>query len=358
MAEMQAYKCPNCGGQLVFDSHSQNMKCPYCDAEIDVETIKTLASEQQFDQKQDDWQEAPQIDDGTMANMNVYHCPSCGGEIITDQTTGATNCPFCDSPMVFLSQFSGDFKPDLVVPFKLDKESAKNGLKKHLTGKKLLPKSFLTEQIIDEIKGVYVPFWLFDAKADIQARYHATRVRTYQDSRYIYTETSHYAIRRHGQIGFENIPVDASTKVTEAMMESLEPYDLSAAVPFEAAYLSGFLADKYDIAMPESQTRAKERLSQTANTQMASTVIGYASVLQEDSHIQLFDGKSRYVLLPVWLLNTTYHQQKFTFAMNGQTGQFVGDLPCDNKAFWLGFVKYGSILALLIGAIAFMIGGM
>lgn len=358
MPEMQEYKCPNCGGHLVFDSQSQNMKCPYCDAEIDLETVKALADEDHLSQEKDDWQQAPQIDDGSMQNMMIYHCSSCGGEIITDQTTGATNCPFCDSPMVFLSQFSGDLKPDLVVPFKLDKEMAKNGLKKHMAGKKLLPKAFSDEQIIDEIKGVYVPFWLFDAKADIQARYHATRIRTYQNSRYIYTETSHYAVRRHGQMGFANIPVDASTKVAEDLMESLEPYDLRAAVPFETAYLSGFLADKYDIAMPESQVRAKERLCQTANAQMAATVIGYATVQQETSSVHLYDGRSQYVLLPVWLLNTTYRNQKLTFAMNGQTGQFVGNLPCDNKAFWLGFAKYMMIFALIIGVIFFMMGGM
>lgn len=108
----------------------------------------------------------------------------------------ATSCPFCDNPIIMMGQFAGALKPDLVIPFKLDKKAAKEGLKKHLTGKRLLPKIFKDQNHIDEIKGIYVPFWLFDTNVDAAVRYRATKVRMWSDSDYDYTETSHFMVHR------------------------------------------------------------------------------------------------------------------------------------------------------------------
>lgn len=142
----------------------------------------------------------------------------------------ATSCPFCDNPIVMMGQFAGALKPDLVIPFKLDKKAAKEGLKKHLTGKRLLPKIFKDQNHIDEIKGIYVPFWLFDTNVDATVRYRATKVRMWSDSDYDYTETSHFMVHWGGSIGFENVPVDGSTKMADDLMESIEPFNISGAV--------------------------------------------------------------------------------------------------------------------------------
>ena len=119
-----------------------------------------------------EWQE------GEADGLRSYVCKSCGGEIVGDENTAATACPFCGNPVVMMGQFSGDLKPDYVIPFKLDKKAAKEALNNHYKGKVLLPKVFKDQNHIDEIKGVYVPFWLFDAGADVNIRYRATRVRT------------------------------------------------------------------------------------------------------------------------------------------------------------------------------------
>ena len=179
MSELNEYKCPCCGGAITFDSNLQMMKCPYCDTEFDPETLISydedlkLAGEESLN-----WESTPnrQWEEGEAEEMRVYVCNSCGGEIIGDETLAATKCPYCDNPVVMKGQFSGALKPDFVIPFKLDKEAAKEGLKKHLSGKRLLPKVFKSQHNIDEIKGIYVPFWLFDADADADARYRATRV--------------------------------------------------------------------------------------------------------------------------------------------------------------------------------------
>ena len=334
MQTLQEYKCPCCGGAIAFDSTLQKMKCPYCDTEFEMETLRSYDDGLQNAQDEMRWETAAgeQWKDGETDGLRSYICNSCGGEIVGDENTAATSCPFCGNPVVMIGQLSGSLKPNVVIPFKLDKKAAKEGLLKHLSGKRLVPKVFKNENHIDEIKGVYVPFWLFDTDADAQVRYRTTRLRVWSDSNYDYTETSHFLVRRGGSIGFEHVPVDGSTKMADDLMESIEPYDFSEAVDFQTAYLAGFFADKYDVTAEQSIERANERVKRSAEEAFASTVQGYDTVTTESSHIQLSNGRAKYALYPVWLLTTTWNGNKYTFAMNGQTGKFVGDLPVDKSA--------------------------
>src|SRR5574344_1081516 len=193
MADLQNYKCPACGGAIAFDSNIQKMKCPYCDNEFEMETLKAFDEDLKNEAPDDmNWNTSAGEDwsEGEADGMSVYVCQSCGGEIVVDDTTAATACPFCDNPVVVMGRLTGALKPNYVIPFKLDKNAAKEGLYNHLKGKKLLPKVFKDKNHIDEIKGLYVPFWLFDADADANIRYKATKINCYSDSEYDYTRTS------------------------------------------------------------------------------------------------------------------------------------------------------------------------
>ncbi len=335
MAVLQEYKCPCCGGAITFDSSLQKMKCPYCDTEFEMETLvsyddalNTAQSDQMHWETEagSDWQA------GESENLRVYVCKSCGGEIVTDETTGASSCPYCDNPIVMMGQFAGELKPDFVIPFKLDKKAAVAALNRHYGGKKLLPKVFKDQNHIEEVKGIYVPVWLFDADAHAQIRYKGTKTRTWSDSRYNYTEVSHYLISRSGSLGFERVPVDGSSKMDDTLMESIEPFRFSDAVDFQTAYQAGFLADKYDVDAETSIERANARIKKSTEDAFAKTVTGYDSVVPENTSVQLENGHAKYALYPVWLLNTDWKGKKYTFAMNGQTGKLVGDLPLDKAA--------------------------
>ncbi len=334
MQTLQEYKCPCCGGAIAFDSTLQKMKCPFCDTEFDMETLAEYDSGLQEENSSMEWETVVggHWQDGEESGLRSYVCKSCGGEIVCEENTAATSCPFCDNPVVMMGQFTGALKPNLVIPFKLDKKAAKTGLVKHLEGKRLLPKVFKDQNHIDEIKGVYVPFWLFDTDADAQVRYRTTKVRTWNDSRYNYIETSHFLVRRGGSVGFEHVPVDGSSKMPDDLMESIEPYDFSDAVDFQTAYLAGYLADKYDVNSEQSIEKANARVKKSTEEVFASTVQGYETVDVENSNIRLRNGTVKYALYPVWLLNTTWNGNKYTFAMNGQTGKFVGNLPVDKAA--------------------------
>ena len=249
----------------------------------------------------------------------------------------------------------GFLKPDYIIPFKLDKKAAKAKFFEHLKGKRLLPKVFKSENHIDEIRGVYVPFWLFDSDVNANIRYKATRVRTWSDSENDYTETSYYAVYRGGNIAFENVPVDGSSKMPDDLMESVEPFDFGEAKEFATAYFAGYLADKYDVDAEQSVERANARVKSSTEQEFAKTVTGYASVTTEQSSIKLSNGVAKYAMYPVWILNTTWKGQKFTFAMNGQTGKFVGNLPLDKGAFFKWFFALGGILSAAALAVSYLI---
>lgn len=361
MQNLQDFKCPCCSGAIEWNSNAQKMKCPYCETEFEMEAINALNESAMAEQPDDikwDTEAGEQWSGGEAQNMAVYVCESCGAEIVTDQTTAATTCPYCDNNIVMRGNLAGELKPDLVIPFKLDKKAAKEGFYNHLKGKRLLPKIFKDENHIDEIKGVYVPFWLFDADANANIKYLATRISTWSDSEYIYEKTSYYNILRGGSLSFSNIPADGSSQMDDALMDSIEPFNMNEAVDFNTAYLSGYLADKYDVSADDNIERANLRIKNSTEEAFRKTVQGYATVVKQSSSVSTTNGKTKYALFPVWILNTTYQGQKYTFAMNGQTGKFVGNLPICKKTFfkYLGLSFAGcSVVASLISYLVMML---
>lgn len=355
MPDLLDFKCPHCGGKLEFDASSQKMKCPFCDSEIDVKALQKNEDLLNLSAAEDNmvWENTAgsQWEDGETSGMKVYSCKFCGGEIVADETTGATQCPYCGNPVVMTSSFSGALKPDYIIPFKITKQQAKDALKKHYGNKKLLPLIFKSENHLDEIKGVYVPFWLFDAVSNANISYDMQKLRTWSDSQFNYTETSHFAGFRQGSVQFTNVPVDGSTKMPDDMMESIEPFDFSEATPFKTAYLSGFMADKYDVDENSSVERANARIKKSTEDVFRKTVDGFENVQVKDSNITLSDSKSKYALYPVWLLTTTFEKKQYLFAVNGQTGKIVGDLPVDNSLI----KKYKLLYTLIAGAASYAI---
>lgn len=346
MDTIQEYKCPNCSGAIQFDSATQNMKCPYCDSEFDVANLKAyddILNTNQNDDMAWDIKDENTWDYAESDGLCTYVCKSCGGEILADESTAASTCPFCNNPIVIIGKFSGELKPEYIISFKLNKEDAKKALNKFYSGKRLLPKIFKDQNHIDEIKGIYVPFWLCDAQVYVRAHYKATKSRKWSDSSNNYKETSYYSVLRQAELSFNNVPVDASKKMDDDLMESIEPFQFDCKVDFQSAYLAGYLADKYDISSSECIERANTRIKKSSLYTLLATVKNYESVDIENSNIQFKNAKAKYALLPVWILNTSWEGKKYTFAMNGQSGKFVGDLPFDKGLYkkWLFGLIFG-----------------
>lgn len=350
---MEQFKCPSCGGSVEFDIGTQQLKCPYCDSEFDINALQE--KEERKNTKKPDvltWEgnAGQEWNDGETDGMVVYACKSCGGEIVGDENLGATTCPYCGNQTVIKEKFSGNLKPDYVIPFKKDKKAAKQAFEEFISSSKYVPRSFKSEKHIDEIKGIYVPFWVFDADVDASVSYDAEKVRTWISGDYQTTETTSYDICREGNVVFSNVPVDGASKIADDMMESIEPFDFSEAVEFQTAYLSGFYADKYDVDEEGSKGRAQERIKQSVEDSFRATISSkYDVVIPYYSHVNMKSGKAKYALYPVWMLSATYKGKPYTFAMNGQTGKFAGDLPIDDGALW----KYYGKCTLITGAIIY-----
>lgn len=355
MSELLEYKCPNCGGGLEFSSELQKMKCPYCESVFEMEEFihkdEALGEEQPEPSNESQWE----AEDG----LKVYSCESCGAQIITQETTGATHCPYCDNPIVMKGSFAGELKPDLVIPFKLDKKEVMKQLSEHLKGKKLLPSVFKDQHHIEEVKAIYVPYWLFDGTA--KGTLHATgkvNGAVIRHGDYLHHHYKLYDITRSGNMSFTNVPVDGSKKLDDALMQSLEPFHMEDAVDFQTAYLAGYLADRYDVDQTEGFQIGKARMRNSLDTHLRSTVTGYSSVdYKSGNQASVTPDGCKYALYPVWILDTKWNGETYRFAMNGQTGKFVGDLPMDKKKFWFGLfarmigytVVSGTILGLIFG---------
>ncbi len=357
------YQCPACSGVLLFNSELGKLKCEHCDSIYDVREIEDLYASDALDEsnaieqsESDNWVAETHTNDwGEDADkMRAYSCTSCGAEIICDETTAATSCYYCGNQTIIHGQFAGALKPDFIIPFKLDKEDVKKALKEHCKKKFLLPKFFLEENHLDELKGVYAPFWLFSGSVDADVHFKASNSSSRTSGNYRITTTKHYEVHRAGNIPFNNIPVDSSSKMPDDHMRSIEPFHYNALTRFSTAYMPGFFADKFDVDVETSRGMATSRAKSAAQTVINGTVTEYSSKSITSQNYTLNHGEVKYAMAPVWLLTTKYKDKVLLFAMNGQTGKFVGDLPLDSKKATILFSAVTAALTVL-GYIAYLL---
>ena len=342
--QMESYKCPSCGAPLRYTTTGK-MTCTSCGNAYEIDAIESMLPES--DGNGFDWgdykKEFKQTQE-KLEDRNVYICRSCGAAIETDDTTAATRCPYCDNEVLATDRMSGSLRPNGLIPFAIDKDEAVRAVKAHFHRKPLLPRSFLAAHRLGRIQGIYVPFWLFDADVQGGVDFDGTQVRHYSDNNYNYTETKHYLVQVSGGMRFSRIPVDGSEKMDDDLMDALEPFDYSGVKPFDAAYLSGFLADRFDEDPDKSLPRASDRMQAGAAAVMRGYADGnYVTLTPKRSHFDLRNTSVQYVLLPVYLLNLEFKNKKYRFAVNGQTGKVVGELPVSKaiSRLWFGGVAAG-----------------
>ena len=353
------YQCPACTGPLQFSPTTGKLECEYCGSSFSIAEVEELYARKEEKaaeameaaaQEQSRWDTSDLTDNWgeDAASMRSYSCPSCGAELICDETTAATACPYCGNPTVVPGQFTSSLRPDYLIPFQLRKEDAIAKLKAYYKGKVFLPDTFRDQHTIEKIQGVYVPFWLYDGKVSGSYQYKATVVRVHRTREYEITTTDHYMVDRSGHMSFEKVPVDASSKMPDDYMDSIEPFDYSALKPFSTAYLPGFLADKYDVTAEQAHERVDQRCIHSLETAVEGTLAGYTTRVRcGSSPVTMERGKVHYALLPVWLLNVDWEGGKYLFAVNGQTGKVCGRLPASKPKAWAFFAKLAVPLSIL-----------
>lgn len=342
MTNVVSEKCPSCLAPLKYDAINDQFKCEYCG------NVYTLDDLEKYKNKKDEIKK--------MSDMNGYRCSSCGAEIITGENVSSTSCVYCKNTALINERLTGLYAPSKIITFKHTKEDAIEAFKKKCRGRLLMPKEFNDTKNIQEIEGLYVPFWLYDCENDTNLKARCTKVKSWSDSRYHYTKTDTFDVTRKGILNFFKVPTDGSSRFDDTIMNAIEPFNYDDFKDFNMSYLSGYISEKYDVDKESAYMVADKRIINDSKKYLLDDIKGYTtkSVTSSDNHITL--KNTDYVLLPVWVLNIKFKDKIYHFAYNGQTGKMVGEIPVDMKKL---LVLFFSSLILFFGImiIVFLVQG-
>ena len=317
-------KCPACNAPISFNPVNQKWDCEYCGSKFSLEDM------QQHNNASTVQANTVVVNVEKMGEMDMYHCNNCGAEIIADDTTTSTFCVYCGSTAILKNKIDAGRAPNYIIPFKNIKEDAINAFTKVTKNKLLVPKCFKDIKNIEKVTGVYIPFWAYDLNASGEVELRGVDITTWSDSVYRYTRTDTYAVKRRGYFDYEKVLADASSRFKDELMDSIEPFNYNELTPYNHAYLSGFLAEKYDVEEEAGLQRATERTMMTCNDLIKSSV-RHSSVSIVNNGMNIKPSHCHYIMLPVWMVNIKYKDKMYTFAMNGQTGKLVGDMPIGTR---------------------------
>ena len=345
--DVNSQKCMGCGATLKYTPATQNWKCEYCGAEYTISDIESFQEKSKL--KAETNANNVTIEDGKVSDKEYssYLCKNCGAELITDENTVATSCVYCKSTAIINNRIKGVLLPNKLIPFTKTKEDAINAFKSCTKGKLFAPKAFSDMKNLQEVSGVYVPFWLYDSVVDADFEAKGTKVTSWTSGDYHYTKTDLYDVERTGNMEFEKVPADSSSKFEDDLMDSIEPYNYDDLKDFNEAYLSGFLAEKYDVSKEDASKRMEERVANTAIDECRKSASSYTTLTPHLQNVKITKGNISYVMLPVWMLNIKYSGKLYHFAMNGTTGKFIGEIPMDKgKAFMYTMLFAISVFAI------------
>lgn len=344
--EVVSFKCPNCGGELVFDPNTQNYSCPYCNSEFSQEQIDTMQKGKQPSQESEAADSAKGQEQEEAA---VYVCPNCGAEIVTDPTTAATECYYCQSPVVLSERVSGEYLPQEIIPFAIDRKKAAEIFLQNMKKKKFVPRGFFSGKQIEKMSGVYFPYWMVDWRGDAAMEAEATKVRTWRTGDTEYTETQFYRVYREGNVEFDDMPKIALQKANRKLVEGVQPYDRKAAKQFSMGYLSGFQAERRDLEKEAFGAEIARDTEQYAKRVLENDMRGYTTVRPVRQQVGNRQERWRYALVPVWVITYKGKNGKiYYYTINGQNGKVCGELPVDYKKL--------SLVSALITGVVFLLG--
>ena len=322
------FKCANCGGNVVYDPSDGHMKCMSCQS-VDTEEVVT--------------------------QEDSYSCPSCGAKLEVNDFTSATKCGYCGAYLIIDEKITYPYGPDLLIPFRFSKEQATELLRKSFKDKLFCPNDFLSERTLENLEGDYIPFWMYSY--DTHAVWDGTgeKRRSWRQGDTEYTEISTYHVHREIDIDFNQVPVDASIAMPDAVMDLMEPYEYKDLTKFEPKYMSGYIAETYNQPPDALEARAKSKIDLDTEQWLASTMSGYSALKPMQ---KVFDHKPtarEFAMMPVWRYVYRYHNKQYEYYINGQTGKVYGKLPKSTTKIWFSTTTLFVALVLLLKALQFLV---
>ncbi|MCH5193108.1 MAG: hypothetical protein J1F11_04035 [Oscillospiraceae bacterium] len=345
MSEALQLKCPNCGATVEFKADRQKFVCDFCDSEFTEAEIGGANPQNRTDT-------AEPVNEFS-EHTNLYICRSCGAEIVTDENTAASFCHYCHNAVTLKGRVSGALQPELIIPFKYNRDLAERAFLDWCSKKWFLPGDFKTKGQMEKMVGLYVPFWLADCRVDASVVCDARNVSSHRSGDYRITHTRVYNVERSAKMEYRGVPADGSKKLDDALMDAVEPFNYNEFVPFSMNYFSGFYADKYDVDKNEVFPRIRKRMEDGAKKALMDDIRGYTSVSPTRSDLKVEQANWHYAMLPVWFMTYIHNGKKYFFAINGQTGKLAGIPPLSGlKTALLAialFIIFGFIGGAFIG---------
>lgn len=327
----ESSKCPSCASNIFYMPEVQGLVCRNCGniyKPSTLEVIGSLGYSIEHDYSGDN-----EISEDDKKRHEIV-CDSCGATMIADEHMMSTMCPFCGSPALITRRMTREFKPDYIIPFKIDKQTAGDNIKKWLKTRKMTPWGFKTKSRLTKMTPLYVPFWVLDCAVNTDLY---GMGKTYKDK-----VTSVFSVKSQTKYYVKGVPFDASLKIANKLMEAIEPFDYSEMVKFDNRYLQGFYADKYDQPPTEIMERIIKRLDKISLGLTDTIAAKYNDYVPEPlkNFTWMSELNIKYCLLPVWFMTVEFDGRSYQFAVNGQTGEASGQAPTSSAVDKLDSIRW------------------
>lgn len=331
------FGCPNCGADMTYNIGLKKLHCDHCDYS------------EEFGEDKAEWINAP-VPDGEIFRT----CPNCGGEIPAGKKTCSTKCEYCGTSLIITERLNGDYRPDSILPFALDKTKAVDSFMKWCHNGRFAPAGFTSPKNIENLKPLYIPFWIYDLDTSTSVDATATKVNIYVNGDTEFTETEFFDVHRTLDLEYDKIPYDASEEVDDTLISKVLPYNFDALTEFRMPYLAGFMTEQRDYASEELAPLVKHQVEGYISNYANSCINGYSSVRINNMNIDYRHEGSAYAYLPLWFISYPYLGKNYIFAMNGQTGKVIGEPPVSMMKI---FAHFG-VISFIIFLISLLIGGL
>jgi predicted RNA-binding Zn-ribbon protein involved in translation (DUF1610 family) len=350
IAALEKHPCAACGAQAEWNPSRQRLVCPFCGTETPYQVDTDTGKIQELDLAAA-LRSLPDEQRGWQTERRSVQCQSCKAVMVYDPARVGQNCEFCGSPaLVDYQEIKAPIRPQSLLPFKVNAAQVRERMHEWYAARWFAPNALKKRARVDQVKGVYLPFWTFDAHADCpwtaEAGYYYYVTENYTDNqgkrqtrqvRRVRWEPASGRVRHF----FDDEPVCGSHGVSADLVRGIEPFPTKELVPYDTAYLAGYVVEHYQVVLFDAAQRARERMSDHLRDLCSREVPG-----DTQRNLQIFPSYSgetfKHILVPAWLLTYTYGRRLFQVVANGYTGAIAGQYP---KSPWK---IAGAVLVILV----------
>jgi Zn finger protein HypA/HybF involved in hydrogenase expression len=322
------FHCPACGAEANWNPTKQKLICPFCGTEspatLETRGASTVIVEHPLVAA---LRGIPDSSRGWQAAKTSVRCQSCQAISVFDATKVGQRCEFCGSTaLVPYEQVKDAFRPESLLPLKIDEGNARDIIRAWYRRQWLAPNRFSARALTDTVKGVYLPYWTFDANASADW--------TADSGTYYYVRENNQNVQKvrwtpaSGSIThvFDDDLVCASVGVQSGMLRRVEPFPTDSLVPYDAGYVAGWIVERYQIDLVTAAERSRQQMEAALYSLCAQEVPGDTH-RNLQVHSMYTDQTFKHILAPVWLLTYVYGPKSYQVVVNGVTGRIGGSRP-------------------------------